>query len=221
MLNRSRVSRHSAGSTTRSASPSIPTGWLRPSRRWRPHSAASTRSPSRAEWARTGATSAKPSPSELRFLGDFTRRSGARPRGRDGRAARARAARSVVLRSTIRALSGRRSHPVGVDPSGMAARPRRIMVGYDGSEAATRALDVAADLVGYGSTLAVVTVRTSESDHWMTDGRTRAAAAATRRSRLPRDERRAGQAAGEEGARAASRSARDRPPRQQLRCSDR
>jgi len=41
------------------------------------------------------------------------------------------------------------------------------MVGYDGSEAATRALDVAADLVGYGSTLAVVTVSTSESDHWM------------------------------------------------------
>ena len=41
------------------------------------------------------------------------------------------------------------------------------MVGYDGSEAATRALDVAADLVGYGSTLAVVTVSTNESDHWM------------------------------------------------------
>ena len=39
------------------------------------------------------------------------------------------------------------------------------MVGYDGSDASTRALDVAADLVGYGSTLAVVTVRTSESDH--------------------------------------------------------
>jgi nucleotide-binding universal stress UspA family protein len=41
----------------------------------------------------------------------------------------------------------------------MAARPRRIIVGYDGSEAATRALDAAADLVGYGSTLAVVSVR--------------------------------------------------------------
>ena len=41
------------------------------------------------------------------------------------------------------------------------------MVGYDGSEAATRALEVAADLVGYGSTLAVVTVSTSEADHWM------------------------------------------------------
>jgi nucleotide-binding universal stress UspA family protein len=44
------------------------------------------------------------------------------------------------------------------------------MVGYDGSEAATRALDVAADLVGYGSTLAVVTVHTSESDHRMAAG---------------------------------------------------
>jgi nucleotide-binding universal stress UspA family protein len=48
-------------------------------------------------------------------------------------------------------------------------RPRRIMVGYDGSDAATRALDVAADLVGYGSTLAVVTVRTSEFDDWVTE----------------------------------------------------
>jgi nucleotide-binding universal stress UspA family protein len=42
----------------------------------------------------------------------------------------------------------------------MAARPRRIMVGYDGSDAARRVLDAAADLVGYGSTLAVVTVQT-------------------------------------------------------------
>ena len=41
----------------------------------------------------------------------------------------------------------------------MAARARKIMVGYDGSDASTRALDVAADLVGYGSTLAVVTVQ--------------------------------------------------------------
>ena len=43
------------------------------------------------------------------------------------------------------------------------------MVGYDGSEAAARALDVAADLAGYGSSLTVVTVRTSESDDWMTE----------------------------------------------------
>jgi len=43
------------------------------------------------------------------------------------------------------------------------------MVGYDGSDAATRALDVAADLVGYGSTLEVVAVRTDESDHLLTE----------------------------------------------------
>lgn len=44
----------------------------------------------------------------------------------------------------------------------MAARPRRIMLGYDGSDAARRALDTAADLIGYGSTLTVVTVQTGE-----------------------------------------------------------
>jgi nucleotide-binding universal stress UspA family protein len=44
----------------------------------------------------------------------------------------------------------------------MAARPRRILVGYDGSEAAGRALDAAADLVGYGSTLSVITVQNGE-----------------------------------------------------------
>lgn len=38
------------------------------------------------------------------------------------------------------------------------------MVGYDGSDAATRALDAAADLAGYGSTLAVVTVHEGEAD---------------------------------------------------------
>ena len=46
----------------------------------------------------------------------------------------------------------------------MAAQPRRIVVGFDGSEAATRALDAAADLAGYGSTLAVVAVRTRDGD---------------------------------------------------------
>jgi nucleotide-binding universal stress UspA family protein len=40
----------------------------------------------------------------------------------------------------------------------MAAQARRILVGFDGSEAAWRALDVAAQLTGYGSTLAVATV---------------------------------------------------------------
>ena len=38
------------------------------------------------------------------------------------------------------------------------------MVGYDGSDAAERALDAAADLAGYGSTLAVVTVHAGEPD---------------------------------------------------------
>jgi nucleotide-binding universal stress UspA family protein len=46
----------------------------------------------------------------------------------------------------------------------MAARPRKIVVGYDGSDASRRALDAAADLVGYGSTLSVVTVRNGEVD---------------------------------------------------------
>jgi nucleotide-binding universal stress UspA family protein len=41
---------------------------------------------------------------------------------------------------------------------GMAAQPRRIVVGFDGSAAAKRALETAADLTGYGSTLTVVTV---------------------------------------------------------------
>ena len=46
----------------------------------------------------------------------------------------------------------------------MAAQTRKIVVGYDGSEAAGRALDAAADLVGYGSTLAVVTVSAGPPD---------------------------------------------------------
>ena len=42
------------------------------------------------------------------------------------------------------------------------------MVGYDGSESSRRALDAAADLVGYGSTLTVVTVKTGEVGSWAT-----------------------------------------------------
>jgi nucleotide-binding universal stress UspA family protein len=42
----------------------------------------------------------------------------------------------------------------------MSARPRTILVGYDGSEAAQRALGAAADLTGYGSQLTVATVNT-------------------------------------------------------------
>jgi nucleotide-binding universal stress UspA family protein len=40
----------------------------------------------------------------------------------------------------------------------MATRSQSILVGFDGSDAARRALDAAASLVGYGSTLAVVSV---------------------------------------------------------------
>jgi nucleotide-binding universal stress UspA family protein len=36
-------------------------------------------------------------------------------------------------------------------------------VGYDGSDAGERALDAAADLIGYGSTLAVVSVSASDA----------------------------------------------------------
>ena len=45
----------------------------------------------------------------------------------------------------------------------MSARPRRVLVGYDGSEAAQRALDAAAALVGYGSTLAVASIASDGS----------------------------------------------------------
>ena len=38
------------------------------------------------------------------------------------------------------------------------------MIGYDGSASAIRALDAAAELAGYGSTLAVVTVETGHTD---------------------------------------------------------
>jgi nucleotide-binding universal stress UspA family protein len=40
----------------------------------------------------------------------------------------------------------------------MAAVAKRMMVGFDGSESACRALDRAADLAGYGSSVTVVTV---------------------------------------------------------------
>jgi nucleotide-binding universal stress UspA family protein len=46
---------------------------------------------------------------------------------------------------------------------GMSAHPRRIVVAYDGSEGAVRALDAAAQLVGYGSTLTVVSVEPGPS----------------------------------------------------------
>ena len=42
--------------------------------------------------------------------------------------------------------------------SGMVTRPRRIVVGYDGSDSSRRALDRAAALAGYGTALTVVSV---------------------------------------------------------------
>ena len=44
------------------------------------------------------------------------------------------------------------------------ARAKSILVAFDGSEAGRRALDAAADLMGYGSVLAVVGIRTSPSE---------------------------------------------------------
>jgi universal stress protein A len=43
----------------------------------------------------------------------------------------------------------------------MSERPRSLLVGYDGSDVARRALDTAASLLGYGSTLAVASVTTN------------------------------------------------------------
>jgi nucleotide-binding universal stress UspA family protein len=47
----------------------------------------------------------------------------------------------------------------------MSAQPRKIMVAYDDSDAARRALDRAADLAGYGSTLTVVSVASEGGRH--------------------------------------------------------
>ncbi len=41
----------------------------------------------------------------------------------------------------------------------MSGLPKSILIGFDGSEGAERALDAAADLAGYGSRLSVVHVR--------------------------------------------------------------
>jgi nucleotide-binding universal stress UspA family protein len=45
----------------------------------------------------------------------------------------------------------------------MTARSQRIIVGYDGSDTARRALEQAADLAGYGSSLTVVSVAQARS----------------------------------------------------------
>ncbi len=46
------------------------------------------------------------------------------------------------------------------DHAQMAAQPKRIVVGFDGTEGSRRALDAASQLMGYGSTMTVVRVRT-------------------------------------------------------------
>src|SRR6476619_209048 len=46
----------------------------------------------------------------------------------------------------------------------MAAQPKRIVVGFDGTEGSRRALDAASQLMGYGSTVTVVRVRTDGAD---------------------------------------------------------
>ena len=46
----------------------------------------------------------------------------------------------------------------------MAAVAKKMMVAYDGSESARRALDRAAELAGYGATVTVVRVGSSERD---------------------------------------------------------
>jgi nucleotide-binding universal stress UspA family protein len=45
----------------------------------------------------------------------------------------------------------------------MSERPKSLLVGYDGSDVGRRALDTAASLLGYGSTLAVASVTTNGS----------------------------------------------------------
>ena len=52
----------------------------------------------------------------------------------------------------------------GVDHAHMAAQPKRIVVGFDGTEGARRALAAASQLMGYGSTMTVVRVRPEGPD---------------------------------------------------------
>src|SRR5262245_52558220 len=61
------------------------------------------------------------------------------------------------FRASIRRVS-EVAHAPRVDDPRMAVHPRRIVVGFDGSEGARRALDEATQLMGYGSTMTVVRV---------------------------------------------------------------
>ena len=56
------------------------------------------------------------------------------------------------------------SPTAGIDHARMSARPQRIVVGFDGTEGARRALDAASQLMGYGSTMTVVRVRREGPD---------------------------------------------------------
>jgi nucleotide-binding universal stress UspA family protein len=51
----------------------------------------------------------------------------------------------------------------------IVSRSKKILVAYDGSEGAQRALDAAAELMGYGSTLAVVGAATTLSTDPLAD----------------------------------------------------
>lgn len=55
------------------------------------------------------------------------------------------------------------------DDSSAVGRAKSILVAYDGSEAGRRALDAAAELIGYGSTLAVVGIRDGRSEEPLGD----------------------------------------------------
>jgi nucleotide-binding universal stress UspA family protein len=50
------------------------------------------------------------------------------------------------------------------EDAAVAAQARSILLAYDGTDASRRALDAAADLTGYGSTLTVVGVRVADSE---------------------------------------------------------
>ena len=100
----------------------------------------------------------------------------------------------------------------------MAGSPRRIVTGYDGSEGSLRALDAAAELVGYGSTLVVVSTSTrgpSASPPARRPGQAAAAAPSGARP-LRRVRRRPGRR-GRRGGRIPRRGSRRPRPRKSTR----